>query len=257
MKSTNSYFLPLGIFCLIWITNLSAQTPESSHLFLFEDCRAHPNEVTVWEKGVTDFLVHYNIQKYPYSFSAFSTDDYHYYWFFPIKNFADIDHFYDETNSLGESINPDSMASINQKLWVGYEYCDWGIYKKDPSLLYNPSTEYIHNIKYEYYYWDFVGIYPNMQTNFKTVIQEIISYLESKEIKTSFEVYFGDLGTRKPMCLIVRGTNDPLKFKNLSDYISNLIGLDNIPLTDRFNSCLRSIRSKSGKYRKDLSYKAE
>lgn len=73
-----------------WIqTTLAHERDRKAQLYFAEDVVVKPSMVSNYEEDAKEVISQLYKYKYPYRWFAFSTDDFHYYFAYPIKNFAD------------------------------------------------------------------------------------------------------------------------------------------------------------------------
>jgi len=199
--------------------------------------------------------------KYPYSFTAYSTEDFHYYFFSPIgENFASLDSrstaYFEAETQLGEKYK------ALEKLEEGtYEYYKEMVVYLRPDLSYAPVKQNIKPEESNYAFFELICILPGKVKEFEAYCKEWASLCQRIGLQIGYVTYQGVFGTEAPFYLFVTSaktqadtfSEEERIMKTLSQEEKQELGA----AYEKAFTFFQKYETKHGRSRPDLSYAPE
>lgn len=195
--------------------------------------------------------------KFPYGWAAYSTEDFHYYFFFPIENFGSFDVIrtaFDEAETrLGES-----YETLEKRMAGTYEYYrDMVVYLR-PDLSYTPTESNIKPEESNYVFFEFTCILPEKEEEFETYYREWAALCKKISFRIGYVAYRGVFGTDNPFyvsTMIARTQADTfVEEDRIMKTLSPEEKAELMAAYEKAFSFFRKYETKNGRSRPDLSY---
>jgi hypothetical protein len=229
----------------------SAQDKTSAFqgFIVWEDA-VYPSALEAYEHATKMMMALYAEQGLPDWIRVYSTNDFIYYWVFPVETYADVDTLYDEFRRIYENA-PEKVKAINDAFEGTHEYTkSWTCYW-DNGLSYNPEGS---TAGMDYFTWRFCWINKGGEDEMREVFKEWAALASSKNIPRGWNTYIGDMGVETPFMFWVSvGKNEAEYYKSRQE-IMHLYGAERFQLWKKQMALMRKYEEKSGWYRHDLSY---
>lgn len=247
--------LLMMVFVLsLWSIATLAQTEEQrAPLYIVEDTVVKPSKVAEYEEHVKMADELFAKYEYPYPVYAFSTEDFHYIFVFPVENFADMDNIYKATGEMAQKAGEEFQAMIKSAEGT-LEYSTYFMVRYIPQLSYIPEKPRLKQEESNFILWECFYAQPTKEGEFAEVLKQWQTLYKNKDIPDGWELYVGSLGTEQPLFIAM------FRAKSAADYFSQwektleLLGEEGQELLKKTVAPLRKFERKSGRYRPDLSY---
>ena len=195
--------------------------------------------------------------KFPYGWTAYSTEDLHYYFFFPIENFGSFDVIrtaFDEAEKrLGES-----YETLEKRMAGAYEYHREMVVYLRPDLSYTPTESNIKPEESNYVFFEFTYILPEKEEEFETYYREWAALCKKIDFRIGYAAYRGVFGTDNPFyvsAMIARTQADTfVEEERIMKTLSQEEQAELMAAYEKAFSFFRKYETKNGRSRPDLSY---
>jgi hypothetical protein len=247
-----SVFLLAGFYAAISLAQAQEQKPQ---LYWITDCAVGPGMASKFEAAVKDECALTAEGKSPYPWMAYSSDDFHYYFVSPIKNYADIDAQDKAEEEMRKKVGEERF-NANDKAYAGtFEYARIGFVYLRPDLSYAPEKPRLKPEEANFLYWGLCYVDSAKVDEFNEIFKEYVSLYKSKNITSGFTTYQGGYGTDMPFYFFAMSGKSPADFFSEDEKTTKILeGEKDEELWNRFLATLRKYEIKTGRYRPDLSY---
>jgi hypothetical protein len=248
-------FLLAGFYAAISLAQAQEQKPQ---LYEIYDFLVKPGMVAKFEAAVKAENALTAEGKYPYPWMAYSSDDFHYYFVSPIKNYADIDAQEKADEEMRKKVGEERFDA-NDKAYGGtFEYGRIGFVSLRPDLSYAPEKPRLKPEEANFLYWGLCYVDFAKVEEFIEVLKEYITLYKSKNVASGFTTYQGGPGTDMPFYFFAMSGKSPADFFTEDEKTTKILeGEKSEELWKRFLGTLRKYEIKTGRYRSDLSYVPE
>ncbi len=193
----------------------------------------------------------------PYPWSAYSTDDFHYYFITPIADYAGIDKLF--------QLEEEWIAKLGDKFkemmkgWAGtYEYYRFGVYRTLPELSYMPKKPRLKPEETKFVYWGFAYLEVGQEQAFENVFKQWVELYKSLNIPLEFDTGVVEMGWEMPFYFWYMSGKSAAEFFAEDEKISKKIGEEKImEMMNKTMACVRKYEYKTGRPRPDLSVMPE
>lgn len=243
-------FILLGICAQFSFAQAKGQKPQ---LYMIYDNVVKPAMASKFEAAIKEELAVYAEVKFPYSISAYSSDDFHYYFLMPIENHAAID----AVNKADEDVmkkNKERMEAMMKSVAGTFEYCRGGLIYLRPDLSYAAAEPRIKPEEVNFIYWGLASVEFGKEREFEEIIKQFVTLYKSDNVSLGFATYAGDMGTDMPFYFWSEGGKSAADFFSEDEKTNKILGAKATELWNKLLTCLRKYESKTGLPRPDLSY---
>jgi len=255
MKPRISVFLPLFLLAMsLLVPGLGlAQQQKPQAYWIYQEV-VKPSSVAKYEEATKKEFALFAEAKSPYPWTAYSTDDFYYYFLSPIENFAAMDamnkHYEDFMKKFG-----DRMQALMKSSGGTYEYERQAIAILRPDLSYTPAKPRLKPEEEKFYLWAFCYVEPGKEQEFEQVCKDWAALYKSKNVRDPFYTWVGEIGLDNPVTLFVMPGKDAADYWAADAKSTRDIGeAAATALWTKTMSLLRKYEYKTGKLRPDLSY---
>jgi len=135
---------------------------------------------------------------FPYGWNAFSTEDFHYYFFTPIgKDVASLDRF-NAALTEAEARLPENYEMLEKRMAGAYEYYREMMVYLRPDLSYTPAKSDIKPEESYYVFFELTYILPEKEKEFETYYKEWAALCQKIGFRIGYAAYRGVFGTDNP-----------------------------------------------------------
>lgn len=253
MKSKVSVFVLVGlVVSLCSLTTLALGEEQEAQLWLVWDILVKPSKVMEFEKAMKDQVALYKKLKFPYPWSAASTEDNYYYFLVHIKKFADIDNMYKAFAEAEKKMGAEYKAI--EKSFIGtYEYVHPYLAYLNPELSYFPENPRVKPGEEGYLFYTYLYFKPGMEAEAEAVCKEWKALYKSKGVPDSYFMWIGDIGTDMPMFCVVQSGKTGSDFYAQAEKRQKEMGNEATKLWAKTAKICRKVEQKIGMPRPDLS----
>ena len=247
-----SVFLLAGFCSQISFAQAQEQKPQ---LFMIYDVVVKPAMVAGFEaaaKGEWALAVE---GKSPYLWKTYSSDDLHYYFLTPMKNYADIDAMDKTSEEMRKKLGEERFKA-NDKAYDGtFEYLRIGFIYLRPDLSYAPEKPALKPEEANSLFWGLCYVESGKEAEFEKVFKEYVAEYKNKNIATGFTTYEGGFGTEVPFYFFAMSAKSIIEVFSEDEKATKMVGEEKSKeLGNKMMGTLRKYEFKTGRYRPDLSY---
>jgi hypothetical protein len=255
MKGKISVFLMVGLVVSLFALTILAQAEEQkAQLFEVDEYAVMPSMVEEFETCIKEFVALCTQHKYPYTWMAYSINDFHYILVWQLKNYADLDNWSKASSELAEKVGKEQWQALFKRFLSSYEYLQEGMYYLIPERSYTPENPRLKPEEINFIRWGFYYLRPAKGEAFAENDKDWVALHKKKNIPDGWNIYEGDIGTDRPVVVLSTWGKDAVDY--FSQYAKNekILGEEAEALSKKENAFLRKYESRTGRPRPDLSY---
>ncbi len=247
-------FLMVMVMVSLCVQGLSAQAKEqNSQLFAVWDIKIFPSKFIEFEAAVKDLLVFFSKYKYPYPFSVYRTNDFHYYVLAPMENMAAIDDMNKFQEELEKKAGEEVKANRKRRSST-YESETFGTLDLRSDLSYYPGNPRLKSENADFIWWNYYYIKHGKLAEAEKIAGEWQALYKSKNIPDGYNIWVTDMWPDRP-ALIAAG-----RAKSASDYYTQfekhkiIFGEKYKALAKKTMDICRKFEHRTGYHLRELSY---
>ncbi len=250
--------LMVGLVVTLWAVAALAQAEEQeAQLYFIEDVVMKPSMVAKYEAVTKEIAPLCTQHKFPYPFYAFSTDDFHYYFVYPLENYADIDNLDKASEELGKKMGADKWQAMMKRFVGTFESSLYSVIRYLPELSYIPEKPRLKPEEANFVFWEFFSIPVGKEKELAEICQEWIELYKSQKIADGWETYMGEIGIEMPIYIFIMRAKSAVDYYSQSEKIQKLLGEKYQELSAKWFAICRKLEFRTGRFRPDLSYMPE
>ena len=248
----HSLFLIMAVLCAAPAA-LPGQEAQPQ-LSLMGDFLVQTSRAGEYEEAVKDLLAAMKKHGFAFRLFTYSTDDGHYYMVYPLKNYADVDAWFEEWGEFARRIGPANFRALDDRIVACEIERVHRFWVFRPDISYLPEKERLKPEEIGYYTWDFVWVIPGKQAEFEAVNREWIALSARKGARDPFMTYKGELGTTMPVYVWFEYGKSAADYAVAEEVFWKAMGEEGAALSKKTRALIRKMESKTGRFRPDLSY---
>jgi hypothetical protein len=261
MKRKVPYLSSMGLVVMISLLVLPVFTQAQelkAQAYLMTEYVVKPYMAKEFEAATLEEKAMFADINYSYGWNAFSTEDFHYYFFMPIgKDAASLDR-HNAALDEAEARLPEDYETVEKRMAGAYEYYREMIVYLRPDLSYTPAASNIKPEESNYVFIELTYILPEKEKEFETYYKEWAALCQKIGFRIGYVAYRGVFGTDNPFYLstmIARTQADTFVeeeriMKTLSPDVQAELGA----MYGKAFAFFRKYEVKNGRSRPDLSY---
>jgi len=238
--------------CVLTITAQAME--QKAQLWFVEEIVIKPSMVEKYETHTKEALALCEKYGLPFPFYVFTTDDFHYYFVWPIENYASLDSLFKAIGEWVAKMGDENWQALVKSGEGTYEYMKWSIVRFKPDLSYAPEKRMKKPKETSFVYLNFFYIKPGKEAEFEKTIKEGVAFYKRINFPFGFDIYSGEMGTEMPMYVYLSRAKDATAFYAQHDEAFNLHTEEAIKLRRKTLVTIRKTDVKTGVFRSDLSY---
>jgi hypothetical protein len=256
MKRKISVFLMAGlVISLCALTTLAQAQEQKAQLYAIWDIVVHPSKVGDFEAGAKEEVALYAKYKFPYAWSVTRTFDNHYYYLFPVENFAAIDNIFKAFDKVAKMAGEEYQEMLD--LFTGtYEYVQPSVYSLNYELSFFSEKQKEKAEEENFVFFDIFYFKTGKEREVEKLMKEMIALVEEKGTTEaqSWYCYQGIMGAETPVHYMVARAKNAIDFYTQNAKMWKLLGEEGDSLYPKLMNLLRKREHKQGWFRPDLSY---
>lgn len=255
MRNKISIFLMVSLAVSLCALTTAAQAQEQEgDLFLAIEVVVKPSMVSQYEAHAKEVLELMTKHNFPFPYNLFSTNDYYYYYVFPMKNFADMDNWGKALDEWLKQMGEEKYQEIVKHTMGTYAYERFFLLRHAPDLSYIPEKQRLKPEEEKFFYWGRCFIQPGKEKEVAENFKKFVSLYKAKGADMGWDTYIGDVGTKMPLSSYVMYAKDAADFWSHSKETEEIVGEEGGKLWEETLTYLRKYDLKIGSYRMELSY---
>lgn len=249
-----------GVFlflCLIssgYQAKAEEKMPELIYVF---DAVVKPSMADEYEAIAKEMLGVYSKYGWPYKFYTYSTEDFHYYFVYPVKDLADVEKAWQTWYGIVEKMGAAKWDELSKRMGKTYKYERAAMYRYRADLSYVPENPMVKMEEAPYTYWGGCYLIPGMEKEMEENFKKFVEIFSKHKIDSGWETWVGETGTDMPFYFYVERGKSAGDFWSHSDKVTEKIGGEITSLWRKTQALMRKYEYKTGMFRPDLSYMPE
>ena len=250
MKNKAAVFLAVCLLSVLFVFSgtIGAQE-QKSQLYSVTEVIVKPAMVAQFEAAVKKEIE----LGYPYPYSAYSTDDFYYYFLVPIENYAGIDAMNKMEGEWAAKAGQEYEAMM-KSLAGTVEHYRSGVIRFLPELSYAPKKLRLKAEEQKFTTWGFAYLGFGKEKEFADIAKQFVEVSKSKDTSIGWNMYMVQSGTEMPLYFWAEGGKSAAEYWSESEKAIKKMGEEKYgELWNKMSALLRKYESKTGRPRPDLS----
>jgi len=245
------------LFGLCALPNLAQAQEQKTQLYVVWDCVVNPSTASEYEAAAKVQIELFTKYNFPYPWSAYATNDFHYYFIIAVDNFGGVDKVYEAMGEVAEKAGEEY-----QKMMKGfegtYEYMRMGMYYFRPDLSYSPENPRLSSGEGNFVHWSFYYIKAWKRNEAVELAKKWVAWQKSKNNPDGYNLHIGDLGTDEPVFVVTGAGKSAGDYFTQSEKFGETLGEDGMAeltaLWEKTYNLCRKYEEKTGRPCRDLFY---
>ncbi len=241
---------------LLFTTIIFSQDEPKDQLFYIHEEVAKIDKIDQYNSTSKDFTQMMMDSKLDVPFiRASQTDDLHFYYLVPLKNYADIDKMSSAFNDMMSKADKDKMNKLMKENAESIESVRELVFKRSNSLSYDPAQKPSLDLSKEnFIHWDYYTVKAGKMKDMLDLGAKYKKLNEDKKIPTPYAVWLADMGENDNLIVITSIAKDAVSFYQQMDKDNAALGKEGEDLWHQMIPLLVHFEHKNGHSRPDLSY---
>jgi hypothetical protein len=246
-----------SIFAVLILAS-STIAQDSTRLFAIHEDVVIPAMSEKFENATKDFMKALKQNGFDFSIRSSQTDDYHYLFLTPLKNYGDLDKMNESFDKVIKKMGMGNWRKMMSGFDGVYEYHRDFTAKLDEDLSYKPKNPRLKIDEASFLHWDFYNFYEDNGSKIDKLGKDFKALYNTKEIPNGYDVWMTDIGDPYSTVIVVSWAKDAVDFYTESKKDNEMLGdAANKIWKEEAMPILKHFEHKNGKIRRDLSYIAE
>jgi hypothetical protein len=261
MKGMALYLSSMGLVVVIGLLGLPASTPAQqleAQGYLLTEYVVKPSMAKEFEATAIAEIAMFAAIDFPYGHEAFSTEDFHYYFFTPIgKDAASIDRF-NEALTEAEARLPKDYEVLEKRMTGTYEYYREMVVYLRPELSYVPVESNTKPEESNYVLLELTYVLPEKEKEFESYYKDWAALCRKIGFRIGYVAYRVVFGADNPCyisTMMARTQADTyVEEERIMKTLNPEQQVELGAMYEKASSYLRKYEPKNGRSRTDLSY---
>jgi hypothetical protein len=255
MRGKISIVLMVGFVVILCSSTLLAQEEkQKAQAYYALEVVVKPSMIAEYEAAVKEVVSLNSEYNATYPWYGFSADDFHYYFFIPVENLADVDKMFKEDNKLEKKMGEEKSKEIGRRFAGTYEYVREFMLYHSPDLSYTPESPRLKPEEANYRQWIWYYIQPDKEKEFQEILKKFVTLAQSKNVIDGYNIYSGGIGMDVPAYLVAFSAKSAADFETHYEKAWELLGEEGKALMQKVIALTRERELKTGWFRPELSY---
>jgi hypothetical protein len=233
----------------------AAQSAPAPQLYLMADVQVEVARGPEYEAAFKVMIAALEASGFAVVFDTYVTDDSHYYIIYGLdRGYAAVDGLHQAWRDAAVKMGPSNFQALQARMTA----CELGrvmrfwTFRTDLSFL--PSPERLKPEEIGYYTWDYVWLAPGAEAQFEALNKEWIALSQARGARDPFLTYAGDLAANGPVYCWFEYGRSAADYAQAEERFWMSLGEEGAALSKRTRALIRTMETKTGRYRPDLSY---
>jgi hypothetical protein len=233
--------LSLGIFS-------SAQAP-ANQLYALTEIVVEPAKAPDLEAAMKDWVAFYAKNKYPWPYTIYRTEDFHYYILAPVKDMADFGEMIKTDMELAEKGGPE-FEGLMKRTGGAYVFMNSGMTVARYDLSYAPERPRVKTEEARFICWDYYYGLPGRENEAEQIAKEWQVLYKSKNIPDGFQVWMLVMGPDLPLLVAARWGKSQADFNAAEEKFLETMG-------DAYTALAKKTMGICRKYERRMGYRLD
>ncbi len=240
--------------CSLFLTASAGLAQENTQLWLVDEHVVKPAHAVEYRELVEDFVEMCKENNDPFSFYAWSTTDYHYYYFYRVND-------YEQYTDIQSVIQNERLPLFGEEKLNRFfdivSSTNWYYYRTHLDNSYIPENPRMKNAEMNYVLWDISYVKAKNQAKIKEIASKFSALMKSKNYDDTMHILTGDIGVDSQVMIGSMGGKDRADFREQNSKMWELIGDEGTALYNEWIQYVEKRETKEFTRRPGMSYTAE
>ncbi|MFC2164023.1 hypothetical protein ACFLT2_03375 [Acidobacteriota bacterium] len=257
MKTKLSVLLLSLVVCLCAFAILAQGEEEEFQFVLVEELEANVNMINQYNEVLTELVSLCKKHNFPYSWSTWGSDDFHYFFFYSIKDYSDIAGIEKAQQEIFKKIGEAKYQELLEKALPAIVNFKHYVYRALPEQTFIPDNPRLKDEEKKFMTWDIFWPDVLKEQELLETGKEWVALLKAKNVDYESYAFAGDIGTERPVYLIVEFGKDINDYWTHSEKMQELQGEEGRKLGQRDMAMTLKRRWMNFWFQPELSYMPE
>jgi hypothetical protein len=254
MKTKLSVLLLSLVVCLCaFTTSAQGEEQEEASLFFTIVHRIKPHMIVQYEESGKIIMKQFEKQNFPFTFFTWEDGSFSYYYFYPMKSFADIDKLWIAWGDFVENWGAEGAKTLDLINASMESYEDFML-RHLIELTFIPENPRLKDDEEVYAAWDMHYLLPGKETEYLQLMKKFLALFKKINLKDRIYIHAGEMGMDKPVYIAAGGAKDPTDYWSQNKKMWEAMGQESTPLMLEFFKLIRKREFKQFWYRPDFSH---
>jgi hypothetical protein len=253
MKNYISKVIAILIFFSFCGSATFAQEEGSGQLWFCWEATVNPATENEFIDLQVEFRTHFKEANFSYPISAFTDGNFHYYIFYPVKDYNEKDDIYEALWKAADLWGMDRMNNM----WETVETHNTYYIRHIPELSYVPENPRLNDGETNYAVWDMLFIDPAKDMEFRRSAKEFTEMVKGVGFGDAINLFIGDIGYEATAYLWTLYGKSPGDFWTENEKLWEKLGVEGQNLNQEVLKLLKKREFKQFWYLDALSYDPE
>lgn len=255
MKGKFSVFLMVGLLvCLFSLTILAQAEEQKTQLWFVREFVVKPPMAGQYEEAIKEGVARCTEHNYPYTWHTWDDGDFHYFYFYPVKNYAGIEKIFEGFGDVRKKWGEEQYQEFAKVVWESIDHYKEFVISSIPGLSYVPENPRLKEEEQNYAIWDIFYVLPGKGKEIEELGKKFCDLLKSKNYNDELHLIAGDMGIDMPVYFGLLYGKDTADFWAQNQKMWELLGEEGGVLFQKMMSLVRKRDFKQFWYSPDLSY---
>lgn len=257
MRSKISILLTFFIVCFCVQAIIAEAEKPKAQLYFTEEATVKPSMFGEYEKVIKEMVALCKENNYSYPFLTYVSNDFHYYFVYPIESSAEIEKIFKSWYGMMEKVEKEKWQPLDELAAECVKFMELGMFQHKPELSFSPEGYELNLEEEPFVYWGFCSPMPGKEKAVEETFKKYVSLYKEKNIGEAFETFIVNWGKKLPLYFyMLRAKSAPVLFGN-SEKAQKIAEKELSELWAELMSLCREYEGKLGYYRPDFSYMPE
>ena len=253
MKRTVKRSIIIVLLALMVGTFAKAQTEMNEQLFFVWEATVNPATNSQFIDLQIDFHSPFKENGFPYSISAWTDGNFHYYFFYPVESYNDKDGIYDALSAIIPIWGMENFMKMWETVLSHRTY----FLRSQPEMSFYPEEPRLSDEEETYCIWDIFYVRPDKDYEMQALGKEFAALLKNKNYNDHVQIYSGDVGYEGSVYFGALFGSDREDLYSQNEKMWELLGEEGTEIFQKWMSLVYKRDFKQFWYLKELSYSPE
>lgn len=251
MKRFSFIFIIALLLATLGNTNTFAQEENNGQLWFCWEATVKPARLNDFIELQVEFRTHFKEANFSYPISAWTDGMFHYFIFYPVKDYNEKDDIYAALWKAADLWGMDRMS----KMWEAVETHNTFYIRHLPEFSYVPEKPRLKEGEAIFAIWDMMFVDPANDAEFRQAAKKFTGMLKSADFGDAVNLMIGDVGYEATAYLWTLYGKSPADFWTENEKLWDALGEEGQKLNAK--SLLKKREFKQFWYSEKLSYSPE
>ena len=253
MKRIISRSIVFVLLALLVSTFANAQEEMDEQLWFCWEATVNPAMNSQFIDLQIEFRNPFKENGFPYTISAWTDGNFHYYFFYPVESYNDKDGIYDAIRAIIPIWGMENFLKMWETVLSHRTY----FIKSQPEMSYFPEEPRLSDSEQTFAIWDMFYVRPDKEYEMQALGKDFAALLKSKNYNDVVQISTGDIGYEGSVYLGTLFGSSPKDFWSQNEKMWELLGEEGTEIFQKWMSLIWKRDFKQFWYLEELSYTPE